>query len=75
MPMITPYIVFDLFSVFIDDGVRVGVGPQRGFKFSVRGPVIEVFRAFSSRSSMTQTFVEGNFEVDLSVLMFWRYPT
>jgi len=26
---------FDLFCVFIDDGVRVCVGPWRGFNFSV----------------------------------------
>lgn len=47
-------ILFDLLHVLIDDGVRVGVGPQRGFKFSVSW---EVSRAFSSkRSSCTQTF-------------------
>ena len=33
--MMIPYLVFDLFCVFIDDGVRVRVGPWRWFKFSV----------------------------------------
>jgi len=33
--MINPYVVFDLFCVFIGDGVRVCEGPWRGFKFSV----------------------------------------
>jgi len=33
--MINQYVVFDLFCVFIDGGVRVCVGPWRGFKFSV----------------------------------------
>ena len=28
-------LVFDLFCVCIDDGLRVGVGSWRGFKFSV----------------------------------------
>jgi len=36
--MINQYVVFDLFCVFIDGGVRVCVGARRGFKFSVRGP-------------------------------------
>jgi len=36
--MINPSVVFDLFCVFIDDGVRVCVGHWSGFKFSVRGP-------------------------------------
>ena len=38
--MINPCIVFDLFCVFIDDGVRICVGPWRGFEFLVRGPQI-----------------------------------
>ena len=67
---------FDQFCVFIDGGVRVCVGPWRGFKFSV--PQKLSFRAFSSRrSSLTQIFVEScvDFEVaHLSVLMVWRLP-
>jgi len=31
-----PYVVIELFCVYIDDGARVWVGPWRGFKFSVR---------------------------------------
>ena len=47
---------FDQFCVFIDGGVRVCVGPWRGFKFSV--PQKLSFRAFSSRrSGLTQIFV------------------
>ena len=30
--MINPYVAFDLFCVFIDDGVRVYVGPWGVFK-------------------------------------------
>jgi len=33
--MINPYMVFDLFCVFIDDEVGVCVSLWRGFKFSV----------------------------------------
>ena len=33
--MIKPCIGFDLFCVFIDDGVIIRVGPWRGFKFLV----------------------------------------
>jgi len=50
--------------VFVDDGIRVCVGPWRGFKSSVRGPLS--FKAFSSRrSSLTHSFVEScaDFEV------------
>jgi len=33
--MINPYVIYDLFCVFIDNGVRVWVRPWREFKFSV----------------------------------------
>ena len=45
-------ILFDLFCVFIDGGVRVCAGPWRGSNFQlVRGPQKLSFRVFSSRRS------------------------
>ena len=56
--MINPYIIFDLFCVFIGDGLEFVWGPWKGFKFSVKGPQKLSFRAFSSRrSGLTQIFV------------------
>jgi len=68
---------FDLFCVFIDDGVRVCVGTWRGFKFSVslEGFKIELYGILKQISSLTQTFVESwiDFEVaHLSVIL--PYP-
>ena len=56
--------------MFIDDGVRVCVGPWRGFKFSVSYKASKLsFRAFSSRrSSLTQTFVESCVEFEVAHL-------
>ena len=61
----------------IDDGVKVWVGPWRGFKFSAGEMALSTKAFSSSRSSLTQTFVESglDFEVaHLSVLMVWRLP-
>ena len=66
---------FDPLSVFIDDGVRVCVGPWSGFNFSVSQRASKI-KAFSSRRS-SLTFVEScvDFEfAHLSVLMVWRLP-
>ena len=49
----------DLFCVFTDDGVRVMWAHREGSNFQlVRRPQLS-FRAFSSRSSLTKTFVES----------------
>ena len=79
--MINPYLIlfYPVLCVFIDDGVRVFVGPWRGFKFAVSLRASEIeFRAFSSRrSSLTETFLESciDFEVThLSALVVRRLP-
>jgi len=75
--MINQYVVFDLFCVFIDDGVDQSVcgALERVQIFSLRASKLS-FRAFSSRrSSLIQVFVGScvDFEVaHLSVLMVQR---
>ena len=56
--MVNPSVLFCLFCVCIDDGVRVWVGPWRGFKFFSLVEGLS-FRAFSSRgSSLMQSIAE-----------------
>ena len=43
---------FDLFCCFIDDGVRMCVGPGKGFKFSVRRPQNCVLRHFQAERAV-----------------------
>ena len=47
--MINPCVVF---FVFIDDGVKVCVGPWRGFKFSVGGAQNWVLRHFQAERAV-----------------------